>query len=140
VHLPLISNQLYRANFLKRLINSKFPEIITKSQNIEQPIIKMMTKINPSLNFIRTNELLKHTSKYLLKSLPCFNVLDQNLKQLETLTPIISQVIETSFKENNQLLKKVITCNKSSKSKYFKIIMNKISFNLHVEPKNKTSI
>jgi hypothetical protein len=45
----------------------------------------------------------------------------------------ISQVIETSLKENKQLLRKLFTCNKSSKANYSNTFMNKIIFNLHLE-------
>jgi hypothetical protein len=89
--------------------------------------------MNTSLNVLRINELLEHMNKYLFKSLPFFVVLNQNLKQLETLLPKISQVIETLFKENKQLLKKLLTCNKSSKTKYFKRITNKILLILQLE-------
>jgi hypothetical protein len=98
VFLPL--NRLYMTNIPRRLKNFKFSENIITFNKLDQ--FKKLTtiRIKPSMNIIKTKQLLEQFHFYLNKSLPCFVLLNQNLKQLETLTSNRPQLIETVLQEN----------------------------------------
>jgi hypothetical protein len=94
----------------------------------------MLAIIKPSINAIILQKMLIKVHLSLNNSLPCFTLLKQDQKQIETFNQALIKIIEATFKRNKQLLKLLIINYKAQQ--LFCKIRNQVLLNIFNKPTN----